>query len=262
MAFIHVGALLCTHSCKHVHTCIYKPTPVWVWWYKLSPTTRRQQSYPDQQFKHSSHTCNTCWLADGTDDQGHHLSLSFTYPPFLHFLPSSPFSRQLNSLHKCFAGGTSGCCCQGAFDLISVMHRKNKKNWGKQQQHALGSHGASQWERGAFVPAGQIRCVHPVGARGHTSAPSSGGEDTVWIHKWMIHFLSSRSTFSSPLCCLSAVSLSGLEGAVLKLLGPLDSLPLALDHWLTLVFSLTFLTLSQRADLKNRTLDEMEQDYS
>lgn len=28
----------------------------------------------------------------------------------------------------------------------------------------LGSHGASQQARRAFVPAGQIRCVHPVGA--------------------------------------------------------------------------------------------------
>lgn len=123
------------------------------------------------------------------------------------------------------------------------MHRENLKE-NNNNNMPLGSHGASRWESGAFVPAGQIRCVHPVGAWGPTSTPSSGGEDTAWIHKWMIHYLSPRSTFPSPLCCFSDVSHSGLEGAVLKLLGPLDSSPLALNHCLPLVFSRTFLTLN------------------
>lgn len=81
------------------------------------------------------HTWNTCWV-DGADDQGHFLSLLFidSAPLSRYLLASYFFSHQLNSLHKCFVGSTSGCCYWGAFDLISVMYRGNSKNRGKQQQ--------------------------------------------------------------------------------------------------------------------------------
>ena len=83
---------------------------------------------------------------------------------WLHLLASSSFSHQFNSLHKCFVSRPQGSITKGVFDLISVMHREiefwktttNNNN----NNMLLGSHGALQWEHGAFVPTGQIRYVH------------------------------------------------------------------------------------------------------
>lgn len=147
--------------------------------------------------KRSSHTCNTCWLVDGTDDQGHHLGLqshSFTHPPFLH-PPASlpPFSRQLNSLHKCFVGGTSGCCCQGAFDLISVMHRENKKK-----------------KQGKTTTCLEVRMEPRSGRGGHLSPQGRvdvctqwGHEDTPVLHRLrgeetQLEYINEWSIFSPP----------------------------------------------------------------
>lgn len=84
----------------------------------------------------------------------------------------------------------------------------------------LGSHGASQWERGAFVPAGQIRCVH--------------SEDPPALHwlaeKTQLECINEGSIISARLD-ISLILLLHLPpreslrigGAPLKLLGPLDS---------------------------------------
>lgn len=133
----------------------------------------------------------------------------------------------------------------GTFDLISVVEREIFflmylffRGRRQQQQHAS----RFAWclavgGEGALVPAGQIRCVHPVGARGHTSPSLSRRGDTAWIHKRTIHFLSSHSAFFFD---SAAVSHSVLFFNCWALLTPT---PLALHHCLRLVFLLTFLTL-------------------
>lgn len=95
-------------------------------------------------------TCNTSLINWWHWRSRTPLSGAFIYLPPSHLL--FPFSRQLNSLHKCFVGGTSGCCCQGALDLISVMHREKNFKEGKggdnhnhnNNNMPRGSHGASQ----------------------------------------------------------------------------------------------------------------------
>lgn len=103
-----------------------------------------------------------------------------------------------------------GAVAKALFDLIPVIHRKNKKSGENNNNMPWGSHGASQQESRAFVPPGHIKCVHPAGARGHTSIQSSEGEDTAWIQSWMIHFLSSQHFPHSqlPLRCESLCSLT------------------------------------------------------
>lgn len=66
-----------------------------------------------------------------------------------------------------------------------------------------GLHRASQQEKGAFVPAGLMWCVHPVGAPGHSSTPSFEGRRTALIHICMMFFpLLLFDTFHNPLLLL------------------------------------------------------------
>lgn len=146
----------------------------------------------NQLMKQSSPTCNTCWSADAT--WALFVLDFFFYLPVLHFLSSS--SRQLNSLQKCFVGKTSGCCCQGAFDLISVMQRKKKFFFLKRKTTTICLEVCMELHsrrRGHLSPQGRVDACSQWG---HEDTPALHrlGEKTQleYINEWSIFFLPAR----------------------------------------------------------------------
>lgn len=131
---------------------------------------------------------------------------SFVYPtsrslhPPPHPLTSSPFFPSIKFDSQVLCWQDLGVLLPRRF-WFNICHAKGKKKKKKnrrkqQQQHAFRfAWSLAVGERGHLSLQGRLDVRTQWGHEDTPALHRLGGEDTAWIHKWMIHFLSSSSTF-------------------------------------------------------------------